>query len=95
MNRDLRTEPRTAPPPPVVDEKMSRTGRTLTIVGFFCAGLSLMLLPVVFGPAAIVCGLVAWRSGDRLGGWAAAAGLVCLVAGLAIASVVVNNARIE
>ncbi|HEU0130204.1 MAG TPA: hypothetical protein VFQ85_04340 [Mycobacteriales bacterium] len=68
-------------------------GRTLSIVGFVCAALSLLFLPIVFGPAAIICGIVAWRKGDRLGVWAAVAGVVCMIAGMAIGVAVLNNAR--
>jgi hypothetical protein len=92
---DLRTTPeRLNTTHPVIDEPVSRTGRTLSVVGFVCAALALFVLPVVLGPAAIICGIVGWRSGDRLGMWAAAAGLVCMLGGLAIASAVVNNSHV-
>ena len=98
MSRDLDTTPTTTTRStydgPVVEETTSRTGRTLTIVGFVCAALALFVLPVLFGAAAIVCGIVGWRSGDRLGVWAAVAGVVGLLGGLAIAAAVVNNAKI-
>jgi hypothetical protein len=68
------------------------TGRTLSIVGFVCAALSLLFLPIVFGPAAIVLGIVGYRKGDRLGMWAAIAGLVCMIAGMAL-GVAVLHAR--
>jgi hypothetical protein len=70
----------------------SGTGRTLSIVGFVCAALSLLFLPIVFGPAAIVLGIVGYRKGDRLGMWAAIAGLVCMIAGMAL-GVAVLHAR--
>lgn len=70
----------------------SGTGRTLSIIGFVCAAFSLLFLPIVFGPAAIVLGIVGYRKGDRLGLWAAVAGLVCMVAGMAL-GVALLNAR--
>jgi hypothetical protein len=98
MSRDLDTTPTTTTRStydgPVVEETTSRTGRTLTIVGFVCAALALFVLPVLLGAAAIVCGIVGWRSGDRLGVWAAVAGVLGMLGGLAIAAAVVNNAKI-
>lgn len=85
MSTDLRTTPR------MNDTSMAPTGtrgRTLTIIGFVCAALALFILPIVFGPAAIVLGIVGWRQGDSLGVWAAVAGAVALVAGLVIAAMV-------
>jgi len=97
MSWDLRTDEQTAEDVrsyPVIDEEVSRTGRTLSVIGFVCAVISLLWLPVLFGAAAVVCGLVGWRSGDRLGMWAAVAGVVAAAAGLAIAAATVNNAKI-
>jgi len=98
MSRDLDTTPTTTTRStydgPLVDEPVSRTGRTLTIVGFVCAALALFVLPIVLGPAAIVCGIVGWRSGDRLGVWAAVAGVLGMIGGIALAAAVVNNAKV-
>jgi hypothetical protein len=97
MSWDLRTEETrttTRAQQPLIEETYSRTGRTLSIVGFVCAVISLMVLPLLFGAAAVVCGLVGWWSGDRLGMWAAIAGVVCAVAGYYAANVVVNNSKI-
>lgn len=83
MSTDLRTTPHRN------DTAMAPTGtrgRTLTIIGFVCAALALFVLPIVFGPAAIVLGIIGWRQGDRLGIWAAVAGAVALIAGLVIAA---------
>jgi len=92
---DLRTTPeRLNTTHPVIDEPVSRTGRTLSIVGFVCAALALFVLPIVFGPAAIICGIVGWRSGDRLGVWAAVAGVLGMIGGIALAAAVVNNAKV-
>jgi hypothetical protein len=87
------TDTTTTTPGPVIEET-SRTGRTLTIIGFVCAVLALMLLPVLFGIAAVVCGAVGRWSGDRLGTWAIVAGVLCMLGGLAIANAAVNNGRV-
>jgi hypothetical protein len=90
MGSDLRTTPQYEDT--AVDARGTGTGRTLTIIGFVCAALALLFLPIVFGPAAIVLGIIGWRKGDRLGIWAAVLGLVTMIAGMAI-GVAVLNAR--
>ena len=94
MSSDLRTNPHTT-------GTMTTTGtatggaRTMTIIGFVCAAISLLFLPIVFGPAAIVLGIVAYKKGDRLGMWAAVAGAAGLVIGMVLGMLVFaanNNA---
>lgn len=95
MSHDLETDEMTTGTAsyPVIEEPVSRTGRTLTVIGFVCAVLALMVLPVLFGAAAVAFGAVGWWSGDRWGKWAVLAGVVCAVAGVAASHVAVNNSR--
>ena len=81
MSSDLRTTPRTDTG---VTTTTDNSARTMTIIGFVCAIVAILFLPILFGPAAIVLGIVAYRKGDRLGMWAAIAGAVCMIAGFAI-----------
>jgi hypothetical protein len=90
MGTDLRTTPTTSGD---LTTTRAGTGRTLSIIGFACAAVSLLFLPILFGPAAIVLGIIAYRKGDRLGMWAAVAGVVCMVAGMALGVWYFSNAR--
>ena len=67
------------------------SARTMTIIGFICAAVSLLFLPIVFGPAAIVLGILAKSKGDPLGQWAAVAGALCMVAGMALGAWVMTQ----
>ncbi|MDQ1710782.1 MAG: hypothetical protein QOE45_232 [Frankiaceae bacterium] len=88
MSSDLRTTPH------MNDTAVSRgssTARTLTIIGFVCAAVAVFFAPVVFGVGAIVLGIVAYRKGDHLGMWAAIAGVVGMVAGIALVAAILNS----
>jgi hypothetical protein len=62
------------------------SARTMTVIGFLFAALALFaIVPPVTGGAAIALGIVARNKGDHLGTWAAVAGVVGLVGGIAIA----------
>ena len=61
--------------------------RTMTIVGFVCAAVALLFAPIVFGPIAIVLGVLAYRRGDRLGVWAAVAGGITMIVGMALGAI--------
>lgn len=67
------------------------TARMLPILGFLCAAIAVVYFPIVFGPAAIVLGVVAQRRGDPLGSYAAVAGVVGLVAGVTLAAIVLGT----
>lgn len=67
-------------------------GRGYTIAAFICAAVSLLILPIVFGPLGIVLGVVGNRKGDPLGTWAALTAGVLMVAGMVTGYLVVTNA---
>jgi hypothetical protein len=76
------------PPPPAVN-----TGRGFTIASFVLAAISLILAPIILGPIGVVLGFVGHSKGDRLGKWAGITSIVCTVAGLALAAVVLKHIR--
>ena len=39
-------------------------GRTFSIIGLICAIISLLFFPILFGPAAIILGVIARKKGD-------------------------------
>jgi len=56
-------------------------GQTLSIIGFVCAGISLLFCPYLFGPAGIILGIIGHNKGESLGKWAAIASAISLVVG--------------
>jgi hypothetical protein len=56
--------------------------QTLSIIGFVCAGISLLFCPYLFGPAGIVLGIIGHKKGESLGKWAAIASAISLIIGL-------------
>ncbi|MGV9819573.1 hypothetical protein [Nocardia xishanensis] len=64
--------------------------QTMSILGFVCAALALVLCPILFGPAGIVFGILGHNKGEPLGRWAAIASGVALVAGLVLSFLVLN-----
>jgi hypothetical protein len=90
MGSDLRTTPNTHTG---MDMRTTGSGaRTLTIIGFVCAAIGVFFAPIIFGVAAIVLGLVARSKGDRLGTWAAVAGVASILIGFALAAWVLSEA---
>ena len=44
----------------------SSSGRVLSILGFVFGAIAVLFLPILFGPAGIICAGVAMSKGDRL-----------------------------
>ncbi|WP_219508098.1 hypothetical protein [Nonomuraea ceibae] len=61
-----------------------RTTQVLSIAGFGCAAVALVFVPILFGPAGIVLGLVGHSRGERLGRWAAVTAAVATAAGMVL-----------
>ena len=78
MSNDLHTRPHTSDTS-VTTRGGTGSARTMTIVGFVCAAIALFILPVPLGIAAVVLGIIAYTKGDRLGMWAAVAGVAAIV----------------
>jgi hypothetical protein len=60
------------------------SARALSIAGIVLGLLSVVLLPVVVGPAAAVCGYLGQRNGDRLGTWSMGVAVVGMIVGLVL-----------
>ena len=41
-------------------------GRIYSIIGLVCAIISLLFIPILFGPAAIILGIIARKKGERI-----------------------------
>jgi hypothetical protein len=66
---------------PQTRERRERDSRLLSIIGFVCAAVALVLIPILFGLAGIVLGIVGHTRGEPLGKWAAFASLGGMVVG--------------
>ncbi|MBM2615541.1 hypothetical protein JIG36_08175 [Actinoplanes sp. LDG1-06] len=67
--------------------------RVCTILAFVFAAVAVLFIPVVFGLAAVVLGLVGGFLGDRPLGWyAAAAGAAGGILGVVLGALVMNAA---
>lgn len=66
-------------PPPYTQRQ---SAQVLSIIGFVCAAVAVLFIPILFGPAGIVLGIVAHTRGEPLGKWAAVAAGVCTVVGM-------------
>ena len=72
--------------------RTSVPGRSYTITGFVLAAVALVLLPIVFGPAAAIFGGIGYSKGDKpLGMWAVAAGVAATIGGMVLAAIVLSN----
>lgn len=50
-------------------------GRIYSIIGLICGIMGIIILPVIFGPAALILGLIARKKGDKkFGLWVAILG---------------------
>ncbi|WP_062986440.1 DUF4190 domain-containing protein [Nocardia anaemiae] len=68
--------------------------QTLSIIGFVCAGISLLFCPYLFGPVGIVLGIIGHKKGESLGKWAAIASAISLVIGLILVYAVFSGSMI-
>lgn len=72
-----------SPPPPdpgpVPGTRVS--DQVLSIIGFVCAAVAVLYIPVLFGLAGVVLGIVGHTRGEPLGRWAAIAAGAGMLAG--------------
>jgi hypothetical protein len=68
-------------------------GRVYTILGFVFAAVAVLFLPIVFGPAGIILGLVGRSKGDRHGGIAAILATVGMILGFILGAAVMTALR--
>ena len=62
--------------------------RVLTILGFVFGGIAVLFLPILFGPAGIVCAGIAMGKRDPLARWALAVAIAGMLAGFALGAIV-------
>ncbi|WP_433601375.1 hypothetical protein ACQPXH_06330 [Nocardia sp. CA-135953] len=68
--------------------------QTLSIIGFVCAGISLLFCPYLFGPVGIILGIIGHKKGESLGKWAAFVSAISLVIGLILIYAVFSGSMI-
>ncbi len=64
---------------------------TLSTLAIIFAGLSLLFLPILFGPAAFVLGLIATVKKEPRGVLGLVLGIVCPIIGMVIGAVVATS----
>ena len=66
------------------------SGRTLVVLAFVFAALAVFFLPIIFGPAGIICASIAMTKRDPLGKWALGASIAGLVVGMVLGYIVLK-----
>ncbi|WP_433711696.1 hypothetical protein ACQP2U_36485 [Nocardia sp. CA-084685] len=66
----------------------------LSIIGFVCAGISLLFCPYLFGPVGIILGIIGHKKGESLGKWAAIASAISLIIGIILFYAVFSGSMI-
>ncbi|MEO3804609.1 hypothetical protein [Nonomuraea sp. B1E8] len=65
--------------------------QVLSIIGFVCAAVAVLFIPILFGLAGIVLGIVGHTRGEPLGKWAAVAAGVGMILGFVLGIVVMSS----
>ena len=69
----------------------SGTNRRLKASGIISGAISLVFLPIVFGPISIMCGYLLYDRGEReWGKWIAIGGFVAMIIGIVLGIVVLS-----
>lgn len=71
-------------PPPYPQPPQRQGAQVLSIIGFVCAAVAVLFIPILFGLAGIVLGIVGHTRGEPLGRWSAIAAGVCMVVGMVL-----------
>jgi hypothetical protein len=79
------------PSPPPYPQPQAQSTPVLSIIGFICAAVALLFIPILFGIAGIVLGIVGHTRGESLGKWAAIASAVTMVGGMLLGILVVSS----
>ncbi|SDK63017.1 hypothetical protein [Nonomuraea jiangxiensis] len=70
------------PPYPPPSPYRQPSAQVLSIIGFVCGAVALLFVPILFGLAGIILGIVGHTRGEPLGKWAAGTAGVCMVIGV-------------
>ncbi|MEO3885283.1 hypothetical protein [Nonomuraea sp. B5E05] len=79
------------PPYPQPPHQPRPAGQVLSIIGFVCAAVAVLFIPILFGLAGIVLGIVGHTRGEPLGKWAAVAAGVGMILGFVLGIVVMSS----
>ncbi|MEV3986107.1 hypothetical protein [Nonomuraea sp. NPDC049758] len=77
-------EGRRPQPPPYARPPQRQGAQVLSIIGFVSAAVAILFIPILFGLAGIVLGIVGHTRGESLGRWAAIAAAACMVVGMVL-----------
>ena len=70
------------------------TNKKLKASGIISAALSLIILPIVFGPISIICGYLLYDRGEReWGKWIAIGGSIAMIIGFVLSFLIVSAFR--
>ncbi|MEO3791805.1 hypothetical protein ABGB14_16485 [Nonomuraea sp. B10E15] len=83
--------PWSQPPPYSQPPHQPRPTQVLSIIGFVCAAVAVLFVPILFGLAGIVLGIVGHTRGEPLGKWAAVAAGVGMILGFVLGIVVMSS----
>ncbi|MFI7694836.1 hypothetical protein ACIBQ6_37630 [Nonomuraea sp. NPDC049655] len=72
------------PQPPPYTRPQRQGAQVLSIIGFVSAAVAILFIPILFGLAGIVLGIVGHTRGESLGRWAAIAAAACMVVGMVL-----------
>ncbi|MEV4234772.1 MULTISPECIES: hypothetical protein [unclassified Nocardia] len=81
-------------PQPYITPEPRSGSQPLSIIGFVCAGISLLFCPYLFGPVGIILGIIGHKKGESLGKWAAIASAISLVIGIILVYAVFSGSMI-
>ncbi|WP_336206626.1 hypothetical protein [Nonomuraea sp. LPB2021202275-12-8] len=77
--------------PPYPQPPKAQSTPVLSIIGFVCAAIALLFIPILFGIAGIVLGIVGHTRGESLGKWAAITAGVTMIVGMVLGYIVVTS----
>ena len=69
----------------------SSGARVLSILAIVFGGLAVLFMPILFGPAGIVCGAIGTSKGDRLGKVGLIVAVVGMIAGFVLGALVYSS----
>jgi hypothetical protein len=72
------------PHPPYPQPTSPARSNLFSIIGLVCAGIAVLFLPVLFGPAGLILGAIGWTKKESWAPIAVAAAAGCMIAGMVL-----------